>query len=98
MAREPLNDAAILEALEGLQGWERDGDKLVKQVKLGTYAQGLAYATAVGMIADGFDHHPDLTVGYKSVRIELTTHDAGHKITEMDVRVARAMDSITVRG
>jgi 4a-hydroxytetrahydrobiopterin dehydratase len=97
MARTPLSDAAIAEALALLDGWERDGDKLVKTVILGSYAQGLAFASAAGMVADGFDHHPDMSVGYKKVTLEFTTHDAGHKITQMDVDVAQAINTIKIR-
>ena len=95
--RSPLNDAQIVEALEMLDGWERDGDKLVKTFEASSYAQGLAFATAAGMVADGFDHHPDMTVGYKKVTLEFTTHSAGNKITQMDVDVARAINNIRLR-
>ncbi|MCA9914334.1 MAG: 4a-hydroxytetrahydrobiopterin dehydratase [Anaerolineae bacterium] len=94
---EPLNEAQISEALTLLNGWQRDGDKLVKTFELGSYGQGLAFATAIGMVADGFNHHPDLYVGYKKVRAEFTTHDAGSKITQKDVDVARAIDALKIR-
>jgi len=97
MAREPLSDAAISEALELLNGWERAGNKLVKTFELGSYAQGLAFAAAAGTIADGFNHHPDMFVGYKKVRLEFTTHDAGSQITQNDVDVATAIDTIKIR-
>lgn len=97
MARTPLSDAEIIEALETLDGWERDGDKLVKTFEAGSYAQGLAFATAAGMVADGFNHHPDMTVGYKKVTLEFTTHDADSKITQMDVDVAQAINAIKIR-
>jgi 4a-hydroxytetrahydrobiopterin dehydratase len=97
MARTPLSDAEIVEALLMLDGWERHDDKLIKTFTTGTYAQGLAFATAAGMVADGFDHHPDMFVGYKKVTLEFTTHSAGHKITQMDVDVARAINTIKIR-
>ncbi len=93
----PLSDAQISEALTMLDGWERDGDKLVKTFELGSYGQGLAFASAIGMVADGFNHHPDLFVGYKKVRAEFTTHDAGSKITQKDVDVAKAIDALKIR-
>ena len=97
MARTPLSDAEIVEALLMLEGWERKDDKLVKTFSTGTYAQGLAFATAAGMVADGFDHHPDMFVGYKKVRLEFTTHSAGNKITQMDVDTAQAINAIKIR-
>jgi 4a-hydroxytetrahydrobiopterin dehydratase len=97
MARTPLSDAEIVEALLMLEGWERKDDRLVKTFSTGTYAQGLAFATAAGMVSDGFDHHPDMHVGYKKVTLEFTTHSAGNKITQMDVDVAEAINTIKIR-
>jgi len=97
MATEALSDSAIIEALEMLDGWKRDGDKLVKTFETGTYPQGLAFATAAGMVADGMNHHPDIMIGWKKVTIEFTTHDAGHKISQKDVDAAKAINAIQIR-
>ena len=94
MATTPLNDAEILEGLAELNGWSREGDKLVKTFKLDTYMAGLALAAAVGTIAEGFDHHPDLHIGYKKLRVEFTTHDAGNKISHKDIAAAAAIDAL----
>lgn len=97
MAIEAQSDAAIAEALEMLDGWERDGDKLVKTFETGTYPQGLAFATAAGMVADGMNHHPDIIIGWKKVRLEFTTHDAGSKISQNDIDAAKAINAIGIR-
>ena len=97
MATEALSDVAILEALQTLDGWERDGDKLVKTFETGTYPQGLAFATAAGMVADGMNHHPDIMIGWKKVTLEFTTHDAGSKISQKDVNAAKAINAIGIR-
>ena len=97
MASEALTDNAINSALESLDGWERDGDKLVKTFETGTYPQGLAFATAAGMVADGMNHHPDISIGWKKVTLEFTTHDAGSKITQKDVDAATAINAIAIR-
>ena len=97
MALEPLSDAAITEALEMLDNWERDGDTLVGVFETATYPQGLAFATAAGMVADGMNHHPDIEIGWKKVTLTFTTHDAGSKITQKDVDAANAISAITIR-
>ena len=97
MARAALSDAAILEALELLDGWKREGDTLVKTFETATYPQALAFATAAGMVADGLNHHPDITIGWKKVSLVFTTHDADHKITQMDIDAAKAINSIAIR-
>lgn len=97
MATPALSDAEIIEALSFLEGWERDGDSLVKTFETATYPQGLAFATAAGMIADGMNHHPDMCIGWKKVTLTFTTHDAGSKITQKDVDAAQAINAIVIR-
>ncbi len=91
---DALNDAAITEALSQLNGWERQGDKISKTFALPSYMAGLAFASAAGTIAEGFDHHPDMFVAYKKVTLEFTTHDAGSKITQKDIDVATAIEAL----
>lgn len=97
LSREALGDAAILEALELLDGWRREGDTLVKTFETATYPQALAFATAAGMVADGMNHHPDIKIGWKKVTLVFSTHDAGNKITEWDIAAAKAINAIAIR-
>ncbi len=90
----PLTDAEIAERLAGLPGWTRDGDTLTKTYKLDKYLSGLAFACAVGTIAEGLNHHPDLHIGWKTVTVRFTTHSAGHKITHKDVEAAAAIEAL----
>ncbi len=94
MATTALSDNAITSALDRLTGWAREGDVLVKTFKLPSYMAGLAFAVTAGTIAEGFDHHPDITIGYKTVRVAFTTHDAGNKISQKDVDVAHAINAL----
>lgn len=91
---EPLNAAEISEALAVLDGWAQDGDKITKTFEFASYPAGLAFASAAGYVADNFDHHPDLFVGYKKVTVAFTTHDAGSKITQKDIDVATAIEKM----
>jgi len=94
MATTPLSDVEIQEGLARLRGWEREGDALVKTFKLDSYMAGLALAAAIGTVAEGFNHHPDLFIGYKTLRVVFTTHDAGHKISQKDLDAALAVDAL----
>ncbi len=94
MARTPLNDAEILERLSKLDGWERTGDQITKIFQLDSYLAGLAFATTIGTIAEGFDHHPDLHIGWRKVTVSFTTHDAGNKLTKIDFDIAESIDAI----
>jgi 4a-hydroxytetrahydrobiopterin dehydratase len=91
---QPLTDEQINEALSVLSGWERDGDTLTKTFKLDRYLAGIAFASAVGIVADGLDHHPDMHIGYKKVTVRFNTHSADSKITAKDVEAATAIESL----
>ncbi len=91
---QALNDAEIIERMENLNGWARDGDTLTKTFKLDSYLGGLALATAIGTIAEGFDHHPDLHIGWRKVTVSFTTHSAGNKLTYKDFDAAEAIDAL----
>lgn len=98
MATTPLTESEISEHLGRLQGWTREGDAISKTFRLASYAAGLAFASAVGTIADHFDHHPDLYIGWKQVRVSFTTHDAGNKLSHKDFKLAQAVDQLPYRA
>jgi len=95
MATTPLTDAAIKEALTTLHGWERTGDIILKTYAFPSYLAGIAFASAVGTICEGMDHHPDaLTITWRKVMVSFMTHDAGSKITAKDIKAAQAIESL----
>lgn len=90
----PLADADITEQLGVLAGWERDGDKIKKLFKFDSYLAGIAFASAVGVIAEGLDHHPDILIGWRKVTVSFNTHSAGNKITSNDMEAAAAIEAL----
>jgi 4a-hydroxytetrahydrobiopterin dehydratase len=94
MPTPTLNDADIAARLTALPGWERDGDRITKTYKLDAYLAGLAFAAAIGTLAEAQDHHPELVIGWKRVTVSYSTHDAGGKITEKDMRAAASIEAL----
>jgi len=90
----PLTDAEIAARLEALPGWERDGDEITKTWRLDSYLAGLAFASAIGTLAEAQDHHPELIIGWRRVTVRYNTHDAGGKITSRDFRAAAAIEAL----
>jgi 4a-hydroxytetrahydrobiopterin dehydratase len=84
---ERLSDEAIESALADLEGWSRDGDKIVREFQFSDFVEALGFITQVGVLAEGMNHHPELFNVYNRVRIELSTHDAGG-VTDLDVELA----------
>lgn len=94
MARsERLADTDVESALAGLPGWERSGDEIVKVFERPSFADAIAFVVRVGFLAEAADHHPDLDVRWRRVRVALTTHDAGG-LTALDVDLARRIEEL----
>jgi 4a-hydroxytetrahydrobiopterin dehydratase len=93
MERRKLSENEIKTALESLDGWELDGDKIEKKYKFEKFAAALAFVNKVGEIAEFADHHPDIKFGWGYAEIEVTTHDRGG-VTDFDIDLARKIDRI----
>jgi 4a-hydroxytetrahydrobiopterin dehydratase len=88
-----LEDAEITAALAGLPGWSREGDEIVKTFDRETFPGAIAFVVRIGFFAERADHHPDLDVRWKRVRVALSTHDAG-ALTAKDFDLAREIEGI----
>ena len=87
-----LDQDSVEDRLQELAGWQldtgRDHHVIARTFTFPTYADGIAFAVKVGMLAERMNHHPDaLEIQYKRVRVCYTTHDAGG-ITERDFDAA----------
>ncbi len=89
-----LSDTAINERLAQLKAWSREGDALVKTFKFDSYLAGLAFASTVGVIAEGLNHHPDMRIGWRTVTVSFSTHEAGNKLSAKDFAAAAAIDGV----
>ena len=75
--------------------WKEDEDKLKKEFKFDNFKKALQFTNKVGEIAEAQKHHPDIILhDYNQVRIEVTTHDEGMKVTKKDHDLAEAIDKI----
>jgi len=87
-----LSDTEIESALSSLLGWERDGNMIVKSYERATFPDAITFVVRIGFLAEKADHHPDLDVRWRTVRVALSSHDAGG-ITEKDFALAREIES-----
>ena len=86
-----LTDDDVAAALAELDGWRRDGDAIVRDLRFPSFRAAIRFIVRVADLADAADHHPELTNVYWNVGVRLTTHDDGG-ITARDVALARAID------
>ena len=85
-------------ALAALSGWsEAPGrDAITKKFVFKDFNEAFGFMARAALIAEKMDHHPEWFNVYKNVEVTLSTHDAGG-LTELDVKLAEAMDRLTGR-
>jgi 4a-hydroxytetrahydrobiopterin dehydratase len=84
-----LDDDEIADRLPG--NWDREGDEIVRTYEFDDYLTGVDFVTEIAEIADEEFHHPEIIVGFQTVEVRLTSHEAGG-ITDDDIRLAEQFD------
>lgn len=92
--RSPLSSQEIEEALRDLDGWQFEEDQLTRSLEFDDFRSALAFIVRLAFEAEELNHHPMLTNVYNKVDIALNTHDAGGKVTEMDLKLARRIEEL----
>lgn len=98
MTHKKLDDDEIRQALVQLPGWSVVDGKLHKEFKFGSFAEAIGWMVSVAIYADKIDHHPEWVNVYNRVRVNLMTHDLDDAISNLDVEMARKMNTIAGQG
>jgi len=88
-----LDDEQIESRLAALEGWERQGEAIVREFKRGDFVGSVRFAEAVVDPAEDLGHHPDLEISWDTVRVRITTHSEGG-LTAADFELAERIDSL----
>ena len=94
MATEPLPEDTIEQELSDLPAWNYEDDKIKAEFEFDDFRQAIAFIVQIAFEAEQRVHHPEIKNVYSTVNIALTTHDAGNKVTEKDLDLARAIQDI----
>jgi 4a-hydroxytetrahydrobiopterin dehydratase len=82
-------------ALAALSGWtEVSGrEAIARTYVFKDFNEAFGFMSRAALVAEKSDHHPEWRNVYKTVEVELSTHDAGG-VTAKDVELAKAMNAI----
>lgn len=89
LSEEEIKDQLIL-----IPGWQYQNHKISKEFVFASFKTGLALINTLALYLDKVNHHPSICVYYKKIRFELTTHDAGDKVTLKDFQVAQKIEEL----
>ena len=73
-------------------GWIEVDNALVKVYVFDGFVQAIAFMSSAAPLIETMNHHPEWSNVYKRVTVRLTTHDAGHTVTDLDRQLAQALD------
>jgi 4a-hydroxytetrahydrobiopterin dehydratase len=74
--------------------WQEQDNRLTRTFTFKNFSEAFSFMTRVAMLAEQQAHHPNWSNVWNTVKIELTTHDAGNTITEKDRKLASAIDKL----
>ena len=95
---QKLDPAAARALLKTLPDWRHDParDAISREFIFADFNQAFGFMSRVALYAERHDHHPEWFNVYKTVRITLTTHDAGG-LTQRDIDLAGFADQAALR-
>jgi len=73
--------------------WPEVDDGLEREFEFDSFPAAVAFVDRLAEVAEAENHHPDIDIRYKRVRVRWTTHSAGG-ITERDRELAARTDEL----
>lgn len=87
----------IVTHLSELAGWVLQGEgielAITRRFEFANFHEVMAFANSIAWIAHQQDHHPDLSLSYRSCTVSWRTHDAGG-LTRLDFDCARRVNAL----
>jgi 4a-hydroxytetrahydrobiopterin dehydratase len=80
--------------LKRLPDWRMNtSGEIEKTFQQSGFPQSLMFVSAVGVLAEARNHHPDILIQWNKVRLTLSTHDAGG-LTMKDFELAKEINGL----
>ena len=90
---ELLNPEAIQTLLMEIPKWELAGDTISRTVEFPSFLEAVDAVNNIAREAEAMDHHPDIDIRWRTVRLTLSTHSAGG-LTTLDFQLAKKLDQL----
>ena len=73
-----------------------DATYLRRRFKFANFSEAFGFMARVALLAEKADHHPEWTNVYRKVAVRLNTHDAGGRVTSLDVELATRLETVNI--
>lgn len=92
---EILTEDEIVSELNTLPEWKVVNGQLKAEFVFLDFKQAMAFISMVALQSEQMNHHPEWSNTYNKVSFVLATHDAGNKITTLDIGLARTISDFS---
>ena len=76
------------------EGLQHTDDALTREFVFADFVEAFGFMGRVALLAEKADHHPNWDNVYNRVNVRLTTHDAGNTVTDKDLALATAINTL----
>jgi 4a-hydroxytetrahydrobiopterin dehydratase len=88
-----LGSNEIEAMLADLDGWERQGDAIVKSFERGDFVGSVRFVDSLVEPAEAMGHHPDVAISWATVTVTISTHSEGG-LTAADFELAGKIEAL----
>ncbi len=91
-----LTPAQLSAAQSALPAWTTTATTLTRTFRFADFQSAMQFITDAVPEIERLNHHPDWRNVYNRVEVTLSTHDAGNRVTALDVELAKVLDWLFV--
>jgi 4a-hydroxytetrahydrobiopterin dehydratase len=88
-----LGSNEIKAMLADLDGWEQQGDAIVKSFERGDFVGSVRFVDSLVEPAEAMGHHPDVAISWATVTVTISTHSEGG-LTAADFELAGKIEAL----
>lgn len=92
-----LTATEVSDLAQTLPMWQVVDEQLLREIQAPTYMIAINWVVAIAGAAESIDHHPDIDIRWRTLRIALITHSTGC-LTELDLDLASLIDTVLNTG
>ena len=92
-----LSEAEIASELTNLKDWTYKSPNIEASFVFKTFRDAISFIVQIAIEAEVVNHHPEFHNSYNRVSFSFCTHDAGHKVTDLDIATASRISALAKR-
>jgi 4a-hydroxytetrahydrobiopterin dehydratase len=90
--RTPLTEDEVRARLAERPGWTGNTQEIHKTFHL-DYDTSIRATAEIGQAAIELEHRPDIDIRWDTLRVVMTTHTAGDRVTDLDFRMCALVEA-----